>query len=102
MFVSFRIQLISNRFQLKRILSCSLDEIENDWTSTTIYNRTNYEIFDVIPNSQYCIQVTVANNLNTVQRENHVCTLTPASCIKLIIPIVYIRIFMNDFCVFYE
>ncbi|XP_016657825.1 uncharacterized protein LOC100161662 isoform X1 [Acyrthosiphon pisum] len=67
------------RYKLQRILSCSMDEIKNDWTSTTIYNRTNYEIFDVIPNSQYCIQVTVANNLNTVQRENHVCTLTPAS-----------------------
>jgi len=60
-----------------------MDEIKNDWTSTKIYNRTNYEIFDVIPNSQYCIQVTVADNLNTVQRENHVCKLTPASCIKL-------------------
>jgi len=83
MFVSCRVQFISNLFQLQRIFSCSMDEIENDWISTTIYNRTNYEIFDVIPNSQYCIQVTVANNLNTVQRENHVCTLTPASCIKL-------------------
>lgn len=64
------------KFKLQRILSCSLENLKNDWTSVMISNRTNYEIFDVIPNAQYCIQVQVANdNINT-QQETQICALT--------------------------
>lgn len=74
--IIFTKNLISNWFQLQRILSCSLEILKNDWTSVMISNRTNYEIFDVIPNAQYCIQVQVANdNINT-QQDTQICALT--------------------------
>jgi len=65
---------------VKRILSCSLREVEQNWTSITIFNRTNYEIFDTVPNSQYSIQVLVdVNGKNTTQQDNMIDVLTPAS-----------------------
>lgn len=65
---------------MKRILSCSLREVEQNWTSITIFNRTNYEIFDTVPNSQYSIQVLVdVNGKNTTQQDNMIDVLTPAS-----------------------
>lgn len=70
------------RYKLQRILSCSLEKLENNWTSIKIFNRTNYEIFDTIPNSQYCIQVTVANDEENTQRETQIYALTPASSPK--------------------
>ncbi|XP_060854158.1 tenascin-like isoform X2 [Rhopalosiphum padi] len=70
------------RYKLKRILSCSTREIEQNWTSITIYNQTNYEIFNTVPNSQYSIQVLVdVNDKNTTQ-ENMIDVLTPASSPK--------------------
>uniref|UniRef100_A0A2H8TRV2 Tyrosine-protein kinase receptor Tie-1 n=1 Tax=Melanaphis sacchari TaxID=742174 RepID=A0A2H8TRV2_9HEMI len=66
------------RFKLHRILSCSLENLENDWTSVIISNRTNYEIFDVVPNAQYCIQVKIASDeINT--RETQIYVLTQSS-----------------------
>ncbi|KAE9526207.1 hypothetical protein AGLY_013838 [Aphis glycines] len=68
------------RYKLKRILSCSIKEIEQNWTSITIYNHTNYEIFNTVPNSQYSIQVLVdVNEKNTIQQENMIDVLTPPS-----------------------
>ncbi|XP_060843561.1 uncharacterized protein LOC132923516 isoform X3 [Rhopalosiphum padi] len=68
------------RYKLKRILSCSTREIEQNWTSITIYNQTNYEIFNTVPNSQYSIQVLVdINDKNTTQQGNMIDVLTPAS-----------------------
>jgi len=65
---------------VKRILSCSLREVEQNWTSITVFNRTNYEIFDTVPNSQYSIQVLVdVKDNNTTQQENMIKVLTPAS-----------------------
>ncbi|XP_060872815.1 uncharacterized protein LOC132946770 [Metopolophium dirhodum] len=68
------------KFKVKRILSCSIREVEQNWTSITIFNRTNYEIFDTVPNSQYSIQVLVdVKDKNTTQQENIIDVLTPAS-----------------------
>jgi len=65
---------------VKRILSCSLREVEQNWTSTTIFNRTNYEIIDTVPNSQYSIQVLVdIKDKSTNRQENMIDVLTPAS-----------------------
>ncbi|KAL4084644.1 hypothetical protein QTP88_027571 [Uroleucon formosanum] len=66
------------KFKLQRIFSCSLEKLENNWTSIIIFNRTNYEI-SAIPNSQYCIQVTVANDDLNSQRVSQIYALTPAS-----------------------
>ncbi|XP_060843558.1 uncharacterized protein LOC132923516 isoform X2 [Rhopalosiphum padi] len=68
------------RYKLKRILSCSTREIEQNWTSRIIYNHTNYEIFNIVPNSQYSIQVLIdVNDKNTTQQGNMIDVLTPAS-----------------------
>ncbi|CAI6354595.1 unnamed protein product [Macrosiphum euphorbiae] len=68
------------KYKLKRILSCSLREVEQNWTSIIIFNRTNYEIFDTVPNSQYRIQVLVGiEDKNNTQQENIIKVLTPAS-----------------------
>ncbi|CAI6352820.1 unnamed protein product [Macrosiphum euphorbiae] len=68
------------KYKVKRILSCSLREVEQNWTSITVFNRTNYEIYDPMPNSQYSIQVLVdIKNKNTTQQENMFDVLTPAS-----------------------
>ncbi|KAL5238474.1 hypothetical protein ACI65C_005884 [Semiaphis heraclei] len=61
------------RYKINRILSCALQELENSWTSVIISNQTNYEIFDVLPNSQYLIQVLTGYNNQTIY------TLTPTS-----------------------
>ncbi|KAL4085361.1 hypothetical protein QTP88_027220 [Uroleucon formosanum] len=66
------------KYKVKRILSCSIREVEQNWTSITIFNRTNYEIFDVVPNSQYSIQVNIIDT-NTTQQKNMIDVLTPAS-----------------------
>ncbi|XP_008188160.2 uncharacterized protein LOC100568743 [Acyrthosiphon pisum] len=68
------------KYKVKRILSCSIREVEQNWTSITIFNRTNYEIIDTVPNSQYSIKVFVdVKDKNTTQRENMIDVLTPAS-----------------------
>eukprot|EP00102_Acyrthosiphon_pisum_P025257 XP_016662467.1 PREDICTED: uncharacterized protein LOC100570133 [Acyrthosiphon pisum] len=68
------------KYKLKRILSCSLREVEQNWTSITIFNRTHYEIIDTVPNSQYSIQVLVdVKDKNTTKQENMFDVLTPAS-----------------------
>jgi len=65
---------------VKRILSCSIREVEQNWTSITISNQTNYEILDPVPNSQYSVQVLVdLKDQNTTQLENIINVLTPAS-----------------------
>jgi len=65
---------------VKRILSCSIREVDQNWTSITIFNQTNYEIFDTVPNTQYSIQVLVdVKDKNTTQQENMINVLTPAS-----------------------
>lgn len=57
-----------------------MKEVEQNWTSIKIFNRTNYEIFDIVPNSQYSIQVLVEDkNKNTTEQENMIDVLTPAS-----------------------
>lgn len=61
------------KYKINRILSCSLKELENGWTSVIISNQTNYEILDVVPNSQYLIQVLTGDNSQTIY------TLTPTS-----------------------
>ncbi|XP_060850877.1 uncharacterized protein LOC132929506 isoform X2 [Rhopalosiphum padi] len=67
------------KFKLQRILSCSLDNLKNNWTSVIISNRTSYEIFDVVPNAQYCIQVKVANDDIDTQQETQIFALTQSS-----------------------
>ncbi|XP_001948568.2 uncharacterized protein LOC100163240 [Acyrthosiphon pisum] len=68
------------KYKVKRILSCSVRELEQNWTSISIFNRTNYEIVDTVPNSQYSIQVLVDGiHKNTTQQENMNNVLTPAS-----------------------
>ncbi|XP_029345336.1 uncharacterized protein LOC100160785 isoform X4 [Acyrthosiphon pisum] len=68
------------KYKLKRILSCSLREVEQNWTSISIFNRTDYEIFDTVPNSQYSIQVSVhVKAKKNTQQENMIHALTPAS-----------------------
>ncbi|XP_008186132.1 uncharacterized protein LOC100169299 [Acyrthosiphon pisum] len=68
------------KYKVKRILSCSIREVEQNWTSITIFNQTNYEIFDTVPNSQYSIQVLVGiEDKITTQQENMINVLTPAS-----------------------
>lgn len=61
------------------------------WTSieVALSNQNCYEIVNVIPNSQYHIQVTVANNgINKSQQGNMINTLTPESC-KIPLKLVY-------------
>lgn len=68
-------------FQLNRILSCSLKELEvkSNWTSISVYNQFSYEIFDTIPNSQYSVQVIIAyKDINTIHQKNMIYVLTPA------------------------
>ncbi|XP_029345320.1 neural cell adhesion molecule L1 isoform X2 [Acyrthosiphon pisum] len=68
------------KYKVKRILSCSIREVERNWTSITISNQTNYEISDTVPNSQYSIQVLVdVKDKNTTQQENMINVLTPTS-----------------------
>lgn len=55
-------------------------EIEANWTSITVLNRTSYEIFDAVPNSQYKIQVLVADKgTRMIEGENVIYVLTSAS-----------------------
>lgn len=64
-----------------KILSCSLGKIEQNWTSIKVFNRTNYEIFDVTSNSQYIIQVLVDDeDTSTIQHKNIAYILTSATC----------------------
>ncbi|XP_060872331.1 uncharacterized protein LOC132946371 [Metopolophium dirhodum] len=68
------------KYKVKRILSCSIREVEQNWTSITIFNRTSYEIFGTVPNTQYSIQVLVdVKDKNTTHQENMINVLTPAS-----------------------
>ncbi|XP_060872332.1 LOW QUALITY PROTEIN: uncharacterized protein LOC132946372 [Metopolophium dirhodum] len=68
------------KYKVKRILSCSIREVEQNWTSITIFNRTSYEIFDTVPNTQYSIQVLVdVKDKNTTHQENMINVLTPDS-----------------------
>lgn len=57
-----------------------MSELENNWTSITILNQTNYEILDPIPFSQYSLQILISDmDINMIQKGNMVHTLTPAS-----------------------
>ncbi|CAI6359203.1 unnamed protein product [Macrosiphum euphorbiae] len=68
------------KYKVKRILSCSIREVEQNWTLIKISNQTNYEILDPVPNSQYSVQVLVdLKDQNTTQLENIINVLTPAS-----------------------
>lgn len=52
----------------------------NDWTSVKVFNQTNYEIIDVIPNSQYGIQVlTNEKDINYSVQQDTVYVTTPPS-----------------------
>ncbi|XP_050064102.1 uncharacterized protein LOC114127525 [Aphis gossypii] len=66
------------RYKINRILSCNLQDLENHWTSVTISNKTNYEILDVLPNSQYFVQVYIAED-SSDQRKQMKYILTPTS-----------------------
>lgn len=58
------------------------EQTKEDWKSVTV-NQTNYEIKDVIPNSQYRVQiVTAADKVDKVPEKNTVYTLTPATSKK--------------------
>lgn len=72
------------------MMSCSLEELTNNWTSITIFNQTNYEISNIVPNAQYHIQIYISNNdTNTTQRETDAFALTPATSI------IFMNIFIN-------
>ncbi|VVC28415.1 Hypothetical protein CINCED_3A016464 [Cinara cedri] len=77
------------RYKINRILSCCLKPIKQNWTSVTVFNRTEFEITNAIPNSQYSIQVGVAvkKDINSVKYEKMVFTLTPESY-PLIEPVI--------------
>ncbi|XP_025196649.1 uncharacterized protein LOC112595599 [Melanaphis sacchari] len=66
------------RYKIKRILSCTSHDLESHWMSITISNQTNYEILDVVPNSQYYIQVYIAED-SFDQRKQTKYILTPTS-----------------------
>ncbi|XP_060847647.1 uncharacterized protein LOC132927184 [Rhopalosiphum padi] len=53
------------RYKIKRILSCALRDLRSDWETVIISNQTNYEILNVIPNSQYYVQVSSSPNQRT-------------------------------------
>ncbi|CAI6356794.1 unnamed protein product [Macrosiphum euphorbiae] len=61
------------RYKINRILSCTLQELENSWMSVIISNQTSYEILDVVPNSQYLIQIITGDDSQMIY------TLTPTS-----------------------
>lgn len=52
----------------------------NDWTSIRVFNQTNCEIMDVIPNSQYSIQVlTDEEDIHHTIPQDTIYVTTPAS-----------------------
>lgn len=64
-----------------KILSCSLAEIERNWTTIKVFNRTNYEIFDIVPNSQYLVQVLVDDEDTMItKKKNMAYILTSETC----------------------
>ncbi|XP_025407449.1 uncharacterized protein LOC112681404, partial [Sipha flava] len=67
------------KYKLTRVLSCSLKEIENEWTSLTIVNGTSFEIFDTVPNAQYTIRIFVGNDDSEIRSQNIVYAFTPLS-----------------------
>jgi hypothetical protein len=65
---------------MTRVFSCSLKEIENEWTTLTIVNGTSFEIYDIVYNAQYTIRIFVGNDDNNeIHPENIVYALTPLS-----------------------
>lgn len=70
------------KFQIIQHLGCSEDTVQNNnWTSIKVLNRTDYEIIDVVPYTQYGVQVLIdGEHVNaTIQKENTVYIVTPAS-----------------------
>ncbi|KAL4119661.1 hypothetical protein QTP88_012455 [Uroleucon formosanum] len=48
------------KYKINKHFSCSNEVIKNNWTSLLVYNQTQIEIWDLIPNTQYVIKVEPA------------------------------------------
>lgn len=67
-------------FQINKHFSCSHEIVNSNWTSLLVYNHTKREISDIIPNTQYIIQVVPAiEGHNYKDHENILYVKTPNS-----------------------
>ncbi|XP_050420134.1 uncharacterized protein LOC126833055 [Adelges cooleyi] len=66
------------KYRVNRYLSCSRHVVESNWTSVNVYDRMEYDILDLIPNTQYIINVESSTS-GTESYENSIFIVTPSS-----------------------
>ncbi|XP_050420135.1 uncharacterized protein LOC126833056 [Adelges cooleyi] len=65
------------KYKANRYFSCSRRIVESNWTIVNVYNRFEYEILDLVPNTQYI--VNVEPSINSESQENTIFVKTPLS-----------------------
>ncbi|XP_050434058.1 uncharacterized protein LOC126841533 [Adelges cooleyi] len=76
-------------YKINRVFSCSFGLVNStDWTEILVYNKTEYDLRNLIPNSQYMIQVQTTADVYTPGNIDHMIFVKTAPSTPTFAPVI--------------